>query len=129
MKNNFEVKKVFSASVSEIYNGWLNSETHSKMTGGEAKTSTKEGELFTAWDDYISGANIKLIADTEIIQSWRTSEFKDEDADSEIQITFKPTSEGTELTLKHTEIPEGQPDYKQGWVAHYFEPMSVYFKE
>jgi uncharacterized protein YndB with AHSA1/START domain len=55
MKVKFEISVIINASPSEIYKAWLDSDLHSKMTGGEAICSTeKEGE-FTAWDGYILG--------------------------------------------------------------------------
>jgi len=123
----FELKENFPVKASVIYNAWLNSAEHSKMTGGEAKCSNKIGEEFSAWDKYISGKNISLIQDKEIKQLWRTTEFKETDEDSELIIKLKETQEGCKLTLIHNNIPEGQPDYKQGWIDHYLNPMKTYF--
>ena len=128
METKFEIHKTFPVKPSELYEAWLDSEIHSNMTGGSAKTSNKLGESFTAWDGYISGKNIKLTQGQEIIQSWRTSDFKEGDVDSEITIKLIPSKGGTTLTLIHTNIPEGQPDYAQGWEEHYFTPMKAFFK-
>jgi len=127
MENKFELKKTFPVEPSEIYDAWLDSEIHAQMTGGSATVSTKENETFTAWDGYISGKNIKLVKDIEIIQTWRTTDFEANDHDSELIIKLKPIADGTELTLLHSNIPDGQPDYKQGWEDHYFTPMTTYF--
>ena len=50
MKNKFEIKRVFPVKPSELYNAWLDSESHSKMTGGQAECSAVETESFSAWD-------------------------------------------------------------------------------
>jgi activator of HSP90 ATPase len=97
------------------------------MTGGAADCSDQEGDSFTAWDGYITGRNLKLVKDAKIIQSWRTSQFNDSDEDSQLEIRLKKTDGGTELLLIHTDIPEGQPDYQQGWIDNYFVPMHHYF--
>jgi hypothetical protein len=34
---------------------------------------------------------------------------------------------GTEITLHHTAIPDGQSGYEQGWRDNYFDPMREYF--
>jgi len=65
-------------------------------------------------DEYITGKNISLTPYSEIIQSWRTSEFADSDPDSKLTILLKNTDSGCELTLIHEMIPEGQSDYKKG---------------
>lgn len=128
MKEHFELKASFKLKPSLIYHAWLDSEEHSKMTGGEAICSDQVGESFTAWDGYITGTNKSLSPDTEIIQNWRTLEFAEEDEDSELIIQLEETEQGCELTLIHSNIPEGQTQYEQGWVDNYFVPMKSYFE-
>lgn len=123
----FEIKTTFPVSAQTIYHAWLDSEQHEAMTGGEAVCSNTVNGSFTAWDEYISGHNIALTPYSKIIQSWRTSEFGADEEDSIIEITLSDTNGGCELTLKHTNIPEGQSDYKTGWEDHYFAPMQAYF--
>jgi len=48
--------------------------------------------------------------------------------DSKIIIRLKESENGTELILNHSNIPEGQTQYKKGWLEHYFTPMENYFK-
>jgi activator of HSP90 ATPase len=46
-----------------------------------------------------------------------------------LEILFKPEINGTKVTIKHSEIPEGQgKDFKDGWKKFYFEPMKKYFE-
>ncbi len=128
MKESITLKTTIKASPQEIYNAWLDSRLHSKMTGGLAKCSNEIGDSFTAWDGYITGKNIKLNPYQEIVQSWRTSEFNDNDEDSHLRILLKDLNGATEITLIHTNIPEGQTQYEEGWKVHYFEPMRKYFE-
>lgn len=127
MKTQFELKRTFPATPARIYKAWLTSKGHTAMTGGKAACSPEEGASFTAWDGYISGRNIKLVPDSEIVQSWRTTEFDESDPDSELIVRLAPVEGGTELTLIHNKIPQGQPDYKKGWEDHYLTPMAAYF--
>ena len=128
MKNAFDLKVEFSVNPSTLYDAWLDSEEHSKMTGAEASCSNQEGGGFSAWDGYITGKNIKLNQNKQIIQKWRTSDFKNSDEDSELLIEIHETVEGCEMLLIHKNIPMGQPDYKQGWIDHYINPMKMYFE-
>jgi activator of HSP90 ATPase len=128
MKISFELKASFPLSPQELYNAWLDGEQHSKMTGGDATGNAVVGSKFTAWDGYIWGINKTLIPYSKIEQSWRTSEFKDSDEDSLLNLHFKEVPGSSELTLHHENIPEGQPNYKQGWQEHYFTPMQEYYK-
>ena len=127
MKESFTLTAHFPVDAATIYNAWLNSHEHTAMTGGDAHCSSNIGEAFSAWDGYISGENTFLTPGQEIIQTWRTTAFDPEDEDSVLTIRLKDTASGCELTLVHTNIPEGQRQYEQGWIDHYFEPMKAYF--
>lgn len=127
MKETIEIKVILKSSPPKIYKAWLNGSQHTQMTGGEATAGDKVGDEFTAWDGYIWGKNLDLKPNKEIIQSWRTSQFSEDDEDSKLQILLNSVGEGTELTLIHTNIPEGESHYEQGWKEHYFEPMKEYF--
>jgi len=114
----------------KIYDAWISSKGHSKMTDNPAKVENKVGGKFTAWDEYISGTTVELIPDKKIVQKWRTTEFPDDAQDSDLEILLEPAGKGTKLTLVHTNIPEGQKkQYKDGWNEFYFEPMKEYFKK
>lgn len=128
MKESFELQIILPVQPVEIYEAWLDSSLHSKMTGGNAECSNKIDDPFTAWDGYISGKNLDLKPNKEIIQSWRTTEFSDEDEDSQLKIILNEVEVGTEITLIHSNIPAGQTQYEQGWKDHYFEPMVDFFK-
>ena len=123
-----EINHFINVSPEEVYNAWLSSYLHTEMTGGEAKVSDIIGDSFYTWDGYIEGKNISLTPFTEIIQSWRTSEFSDEDEDSILKITLTEKGDGTEISLHHSNIPEGQLQYENGWKEHYFQPMTEFFE-
>ncbi len=127
MTESFELIEHFNVTPDVIYNAWLDSNQHSAMTGGEAKCSDKVGNEFTAWDGYITGKNIALTPNEEIVQKWRTVEFESHHEDSDLVVELEPDNGGTKLTLIHMHIPEGQTQYKQGWIDNYFEPMKAYF--
>ncbi len=128
MKESLFHQVEFPVAPEVIYKAWLNSEQHAAMTGGEAKCTDIEGASFTAWDGYITGVNHKLTPHSKIIQSWRTSEFSDEDEDSLLEVMLEPSEKGCLLSLKHTNIPAGQTQYEQGWIESYFNPMKDYFQ-
>jgi uncharacterized protein YndB with AHSA1/START domain len=124
----FEMSEIFSKPPQEVYDAWLDSKTHSKMTGGKAKVSDKVGDSFEAWDGYISGKNLELVPGKRILQSWRTVEFADDEEDSLLELLFEPAKAGTKLVLKHSKLPSHGGQYEQGWIDSYFEPMKDYFE-
>jgi activator of HSP90 ATPase len=118
----------FPVSASEIYDAWLDGTKHSEMTGGEAQCAPEVGSSYSAWDGSITGENLSLTLNKEIVQTWRTSEFGIADEDSHLVISFRDLASGCEMTITHTNIPAGQTQYQQGWVDHYIEPMKAYFR-
>ncbi len=125
----FELKATFMAPIEMVFSAWLDSDVHSKMTGGEAKVSDQIGESFTAWDGYIWGKNLEIEPNKRILQSWRTSEFSDEEEDSILELLFSKVNGVTEITLIHSNLPSHGKQYKQGWEDHYFNPMKEFFNE
>ena len=124
---DFEISAVIPATPDMIYDAWLNSEEHSQMTGGLAKVSAHIGDTFKAWDGYIQGKNLELETSKRILQSWRTSEFKETEKDSLLEILFDAEEGGTRVTIRHSELPDHGMQYEQGWIDAYFIPMKDYF--
>jgi activator of HSP90 ATPase len=127
MKNEFTLTVTFNTSAEKIYKAWLSTKGHSEMTGSPAKVDGRVKGEFTAWDGYIWGTFLELEENKRILQSWRTSEFPKEADDSLVEILLEERDGKTTLTLNHTNIPEGQDSYKQGWEDFYFKPMRDYF--
>ena len=114
MATEFTVSATIPASPKQVYDAWLSSKGHAAMTGADAKVSAHIGGTFTAWDGYISGKSLTLKPGKQIVQSWRTTEFAPSDPDSQIELLLEKAPGGTKLTLRHTNIPAGQSDYKSG---------------
>ena len=129
MKESLELSGTFKVEPSVIYIAWLTSYLHEKMTGGAASCGNTVGDAFSAWDGYITGKNIELVENEKIVQSWRTSEFDKGDEDSILTVSLKKVKGGTKVTLNQTNIPEGQTQYKKGWIDHYFTPMKAFFSQ
>ena len=130
MPYSFKLAATIPASPEAVYDAWLDSAGHSEMTGAKAIASDKVGAPFSAWDGYITGKNLELVRAKRIAQSWRTSEFSKTDADSTIIVTLAPAKGGTELTLEHSGVPDGDEHkgYEEGgWADNYFKPMKAYF--
>jgi len=128
MPYDFEVSDTIPATPHDIYEAWMSSDGHSAMTGADATVDPRVGGEHSAWDGYITGRTIALEPDRRIVQTWRTSEFEATHEDSRIEVLLEPTGEGTTITIRHTNVPDGQLGYEQGgWQESYFEPMHAYF--
>ena len=130
MKNGFTLSEILSATPSELYHAWLNSEGHAAMTGSPANVEGRVGGTFKAWDGYIFGTTLELRPNQRIVQAWRTSEFPEDAPDSHLEILLEEVTGGTRLTLTHSDMPEDQIEsYRQGWEEFYFLPMKKHFKK
>lgn len=119
--------EIFPASPREIYDAWL-STAHGKMVGSTATVDPRVGGAFTAWDGYIKGTTLELEPYRRIVQAWRTTQFPAASPDSRLELLLEQVEGGTRLTIRHTEIPEGQSGAcEQGWIDRYFRPMKEYF--
>jgi uncharacterized protein YndB with AHSA1/START domain len=127
MAYEFTVSDVVPASPQAVYEAWMSSDAHGKMTGDAAEIDLRVGGEFTAWGGYISGRTLALEPGRRIVQSWRTSDFRAADHDSQLEVILDPVPEGTKITLHHTNVPDGQSGYEQGWRDNYFDPMREYF--
>jgi activator of HSP90 ATPase len=125
---DFKLSCTLPASPEAVYDAWLDSAAHSATTGAAAKVEKRVGGAHTAWDGYVAGKTLELIAAKRIVQSWRTTQFACADPDSTITVELAPTNTGTRLTLTHSGVPDGQTGYENGgWQDFYFAPMKAYF--
>ena len=128
MAQTVTVSDVIPATPADIYMAWLDSVAHAAMTGGgKAEASPEVGGEHSAWDGYISGMNLALYPGQRIEQSWRSTDFKPEDADSTLTVVLDPVDGGTKVTLVHANLPDHQTGYEQGWRDWYLDPMKAYF--
>jgi len=131
MSFEFSVSDLIPAPPRAIYDAWLSSSGHEAMTGGKvASASDKPGGSFTVWDGYISGKNLELEPGKRILQSWRTTKFAKDAPDSRIEVLLEPVKEGTRVTVRHMNVPDGHTSYRDGgWQRSYFDPMKKYFSK
>lgn len=125
----FTVEEIIQTSPERLYNAWLDSDEHSEMTGGDALITDDPEDKFTAWNGYIWGTNLELRPFEYIKQSWRTTDFEDEQDYSTLEIFFEKVDEGTKVIIKHSGLSENDEKYKQGWIDNYFIPMKKYFED
>lgn len=128
MSDSFEITTILGAHPETVFEAWLDSGEHGRFIGGQAEIEGRPGGGFRIWDGYITGQTLEIDRPGRILQAWRTTEFPEGSPDSRLEVVIEPEGRGSRLTLRHTEIPDGQgATYRSGWEEHYFEKMKAYF--
>jgi activator of HSP90 ATPase len=117
----------FNAKPKDVYDAYLDSRRHARITGMPASMSRKEGGYFTAGGDYISGYNLELIPSRRIVQAWRGSDWEEGEY-SILRLQFRARGKRTRLIVDHIGIPDDQREgVDKGWYEFYWDPMKAYF--
>ena len=121
-------KTFVPATPDEVYDAFIDAKKHSAFTGSKATSDPKVGGKFAAWDGYISGKNLELERGKKIVQEWSTTDWPDASPPSKLELTFKNTKGGTEISMIHSNVPPEQADdLAEGWVEFYWKPLKEYF--
>lgn len=123
----FTIEYPLPVPSSVVFDSWLHSASHTKMTGSPAVVSKDVGGKFSAWDGYITGTYLEIDPKDRILMTWRTTDFAEKTPDSLVEIKFKDTLKGCIIYLHHSHLNNAGAKYKQGWEEYYFEPMERYF--
>ncbi|MBA2250404.1 MAG: SRPBCC domain-containing protein [Chitinophagaceae bacterium] len=128
MSKTIVQKIVFkNTSTKDLYSLYMNSKKHSIATGAPAKISPNEGGNYYAHDGYITGKNLQLLKDKLIVQSWRASEWKENDVDSTLIIHLETKGNDVILHAIHANLPDkSAAGIDKGWHDHYWEPWKKY---
>jgi activator of HSP90 ATPase len=114
---------VLPASAEYLYQTYLDPALHAQFTGAPVTVSAESGTPFSAFGGMISGTTLVAIAPRLIVQSWRSSNFKESDPDSTLVLTFVPEGANGRIDLVHIDVPE--QDYQgvsEGWEKFYWTP-------
>jgi len=118
----------FHASPHEVFEALMDARKHAAFTGARAKINRRVGGAFSVWDGYATGKTVKLEDDKVIVQSWRTTDFAEDDPDSKVMFHFSRKGKGTRLIFAHSDVPDTlAEDIAQGWIDFYWTPLKAYF--
>ncbi len=111
----------------KLYEFYMDSKLHSKLTGAPAKITKKVGSPFSAHGNYISGRNLHLVPNKQIVQTWRGMDWKKSDLDSVFSINLEQAGKDTILHAVHSNVPDkAAPGINKGWHDHYWKPWKAH---
>lgn len=129
-KEALRVTSTIPVAPTTLYFAWIDSTHHSSMTGQAAKIDPVVGAKYSACNGYVTGKLVILDLGRRIVESWRTTDFPRDAADSRVEVHFETLGLSTRILILHTEIPEGQSEkYKALWNERYITPMRAYFSK
>lgn len=120
-----------NTSPETLYRIYMDPKKHSKAIGGSAvKISAKPGSSYSAWDGYIQGKTLQLMKGKMIVQSWRSSDFKQGDLDSVLVLWFEKRGKDAVINMAHANVPDHQyAGVKSGWDDFYWKPWKKYLEK
>jgi activator of HSP90 ATPase len=121
---------VLPARAEQLYATYPDPALHAAVTGAPVTVSAESGAPFRAFDGQISGTTLSAIAPRLIVQSWRSTNFRDADPDSTLILAFVPEGAHGRIDLIHIDVPE--QDYQgvsEGWAKYYWAPWRRYLAQ
>lgn len=98
-----------------------------RWSGGDAKIEKQEDGNFEMFDGWVYGKVLK-ITDKELAYTWKTTDWAEDIAVSEVHYKLEKDKEGTKVTLDHTGLPneEEMNEHREGWDDQFFGLMEEY---
>lgn len=122
-----DIKRYYflNAEPKDVYNALTNKKMLEIWTGEKAEMEPIEGTEFSLWNDSISGINLEFIENQQIVQQWF---FGEEEEKSIVTLKLHPHKKGTNVELRHTNIPEdAYENISEGWDEDYFGALKELF--
>ncbi len=116
------------ASPAELYTMYLDAAEHAAFTGGgPAVISATPATDWSAFDSRIHGRILALTSGEQIVQSWRSFEWRDEEPDAVLVLRLAASGAGTRIDLAQVGVPERLYEtLVAGWPTRYWEPWQAY---
>lgn len=115
------------ATPEELFLALTNPFTIELWSDAPAKMDAREGTEFELWDGDISGKNLKVVENKELVQEWY---FDDLPEPSIATIKLHPYKTGTNVEVKHVNVPpDAFENINEGWHEYYIGAIKRFFEE
>ena len=129
MRNIIRQSIVLPAKAEELFEMYLDPSIHKSIIGASVEIGHERGSHFQAYDGALTGQILEVVKQRLIIKSWRSDNFKTDDPDSTLILSFTPEGDEGRIDLIHLDVPDH--DYEgvsQGWGKYYWEPWREYLE-
>jgi len=116
------------APAADLYRMYLDPAAHAALTGGGPATiSSAPGSEWNAFDGRIWGRMLALTPSRQIVQSWRSFEWQEDELDAVLMLRFTASKAGTRIDLIQAGVPDRLYDtLVSGWPVRYWQPWKAY---
>ena len=129
MRSSISQSIVLPAPAEELFEMYLDASLHEAITGAAVIIGKESGAEFSAFGGALSGTILTVVPATLIVQSWRSTQFKPDDADSTLILNFRSEGGSGRIDLVHLDVPDH--DYEgvtEGWKKLYWIPWQEYLE-
>ena len=118
----------FAATPENLCQMYLDPARHASITGSPmVRIGPSAGAEFWAFDGRITGRILAVAPGRQIVQSWRSFEWKPDDLDATLVLSFWPDPIGARLEMTLVNAPEHLYEKLQtNWSIRYWEPWKAY---
>lgn len=120
---------VLPADADRLFAMYLDPAEHQAFTGYPVTIGAEPGAEFAAFEGQLSGQILHVVPPRLIVQSWRSTQFRDTDPDSTLILSFAAEGNGGRIELVHLDVPDHDIEgVKQGWGKFYWTPWREYLQ-
>ena len=118
------------ASSDRLFDMYLDPVEHGAFTGHDVTIGPEDGAAFRAFGGQLYGHMITVIRPRLIVQSWRSVNFREEDPDSTLILSFSEAGNEGQIDLLHIDVPPHEIEpVTEGWYKHYWGPWRAYLEQ
>jgi len=111
----------------QLYDMYLDAESHAAFTGAPATIEGRPGGRFRAFDGSLSGIVLHVEPQRLIVQTWRSSAWPADAVDSILVLSFWPDENGARVELVQVNVPDSDfAGICEGWQTYYWTPWRTY---
>ena len=116
------------AAPAALYRMYLDPLEHAAITGSPAvRIAPEEGAEFWAFDGRIQGRILALNPGRQIVQSWRSFEWRPEDLDGTLVLVFSPDPAGGRIESCLVNAPDHLHEkLAANWPMRYWDPWRAH---
>jgi activator of HSP90 ATPase len=130
MKKIIHHRVSLPAPADTLFDMYLDPLLHGAIAGGPITISPTVGSEFRAFDGMVYGKTIAVVPKKTLVQLWRSKDWKPEDRDSILILTFLPSGRNGTIELTHLDVPAKDFDnVNRGWLNYYWKPWRAYLEK